>query len=164
MSWLRLLLVKLLLVWFLCQTRQVSIHISLFLLFSLNFYTLESSLNRLRRQTTPPLPKSSSFDLPDIYSITTSGVPFLFSDTLVRKKRVILFASDEQLRMLFSSTHIMMDGTFSSCVPYFDQVFSIHCIKYGYSKSSSVSKSYLLVNFCLQIFRVSSEYCQAEVL
>ncbi|CAF0878082.1 unnamed protein product [Rotaria sordida] len=57
----------------------------------------KSSLNRLRRETTPPLPKSSFFDVPDAYSVTINGTPFLFSDTLVRKKRVILFASDEQL-------------------------------------------------------------------
>ncbi|CAF4583089.1 unnamed protein product, partial [Rotaria sp. Silwood2] len=69
----------------------------------------KSSLNRLRRQATPPLPKSSIFNVPDAYSITTNGASFLFSDTIVRKKRVILFATDEQLRMLFSATHIMMD-------------------------------------------------------
>jgi hypothetical protein len=100
------------------------------------FCTLESALNRLRRQTTPTLPKSSFFDVPDDYSITANGAPFLFSDTLVRKKRVILFASEEQLRMLCSAEYIMIDGTFSSCVPHFDQVFSVHCMKYGYSKSS----------------------------
>jgi hypothetical protein len=72
--------------------------------------------------------------VPDAYSVTTNGVSFLFSDTLVHKKRVILFASEEQQRMLFSSTHIMIDGTFSACVPHFDQVFSIHCMEYGYSK------------------------------
>ncbi|CAF1362460.1 unnamed protein product [Adineta steineri] len=33
----------------------------------------KSSLNRLRRQTTPTLPKSSIFDVPDAYSITTNG-------------------------------------------------------------------------------------------
>ncbi|CAF1274838.1 unnamed protein product [Adineta steineri] len=69
----------------------------------------KSSLNRLRRQTTPTLPKSSIFDVPDAYSITTNGASFVFSDTLVRKKRIILFATDEQLRTLFSATHIMMD-------------------------------------------------------
>ncbi|CAF1470483.1 unnamed protein product [Adineta ricciae] len=93
----------------------------------------KSALNRLRRKTTPPLPKSAFFDVPDAYSSTIDGVSFLFSDTLIRKKRMILFASDEQLRMLFAATHIMVDGTFSACVPLFDQVFSIHCIKYGYN-------------------------------
>ncbi len=38
MSSLRLLLVKLLFIWFLCQTRHVSIHISSFCLFSFNLY------------------------------------------------------------------------------------------------------------------------------
>lgn len=101
-----------------------------------SLWILESFLNRLRRQTTPALPKSAFFDIPDGYSKTKDGVLFLFSDELVRKKRVILFASDEQLRTLFAATHIMIDATFSACVPQFDQVFSIHCIKYGYSMSS----------------------------
>ncbi len=42
------------------------------------FCTLESTLNRLRRQTTPTLPKSSFFDVPDDYSVTANGAPFLF--------------------------------------------------------------------------------------
>ncbi|CAF1571398.1 unnamed protein product [Adineta steineri] len=91
----------------------------------------KASLNRLRRQTTPPLPTSSFFDVPDAYSTTTTGAHFLFSDTVVRKKRVILFATDEQLRMLFSTKTIMIDGTFSACVPQFDQVFSLHCVKFS---------------------------------
>lgn len=113
--------------------RQVSIHVSsmFFLL-----YSLESALSRLRRQTTPNLPKSSFFDVRNGYSVTANGAPFLFSDTLVRKRRVILFASEEQLRMLCAAESIMIDGTFSACVPHFDQVFSVHCMKYGYSKSS----------------------------
>ncbi|CAF1554974.1 unnamed protein product [Rotaria sp. Silwood1] len=93
----------------------------------------KASLNRLRRQTTPPLPTSSCFDVPDAYSTTISGAHFLFSDKVVRKKRVLLFATDEQLRMLFSAKTIMIDGTFSACVPHFNQVFSLHCIKYGYN-------------------------------
>ncbi|CAM4966397.1 unnamed protein product [Rotaria socialis] len=93
----------------------------------------KASLNRLRRQTTPPLPTSSCFDVPDAYSTTTSGAQFLFSDTVVRKKRMMLFATDEQLRMLFSAKTIMIDGTFSASVPHFNQVFSLHCIKYGYN-------------------------------
>ncbi|CAF4117504.1 unnamed protein product, partial [Adineta steineri] len=93
----------------------------------------KASLIHLRRQTTPPLPTSSFFDVPDAYSTTTTGAHFLFSDTVVRKKRVIFFATDEQLRMLFSAKTIMIDGTFSACVPQFDQVFSLHCVKYGYN-------------------------------
>ncbi|CAF3027216.1 unnamed protein product [Rotaria sp. Silwood2] len=42
----------------------------------------KSSLNRLRRQKTPPLPKSSIFNVPDAYSIITNGASFLFSDIL----------------------------------------------------------------------------------
>ncbi|CAF4647686.1 unnamed protein product, partial [Rotaria sp. Silwood1] len=54
---------------------------------------VESSLNRRRRQTIPSLPRSSSFDVPDNYSITIDDTPFLFNDSLVRQKSVILFST-----------------------------------------------------------------------
>jgi hypothetical protein len=78
--------------------------------------------------------------MPDSYSITISGVPFLFSDTLVRKRRTITYA------------------------------FLIKFVPYTASSKATVShlysflKSYLLVNFCLQISRVSSAHCQVEAL
>lgn len=67
------------------------------------------------------------------YFSTASSVPKSFySNELVRKKRVILFASDDQLR-----TGIMIDGNFSlACIPQFDQVFFIQCIPYGCKKLS----------------------------
>ena len=102
-------------------------------------------MNRLRRKTTPPLPDSAFFNIDDTYANTIDGTKFLFHDGLVRKKRVVLFATEQQLRILFSATHIMMDGTFSSCVPHFDQVFSIHCVQYGYSESNAFSDR--LLNF-----------------
>ena len=47
----------------------------------------------------------------------------------VPKKRIIINATDEQLRILFSSPHIMMDGTFDSYPPHFEQTYSIHAMK-----------------------------------
>ena len=78
----------------------------------------------------------------------------------------MLFATDEQLRMFFSAKTIMIDGTFSACVPHFNQVFSLHCIKYGYSKSiPNFLNTYLTVNyFSLKIFHVLSVCCLVELL
>ncbi|CAF1672524.1 unnamed protein product, partial [Adineta ricciae] len=87
---------------------------------------IEPSLSRLRRQTTPALPTSRDFDIPDRYGETLAGKPFLLIDTLIRGKRMLAFANELQLVILFKSKHIFIDGTFSVCPPFFDQVFIIH--------------------------------------
>ena len=43
---------------------------------------------------------------------------------------MLLFASSEQLKMLFSAETILMDGTFSACPKVFDQVYTIHSIRF----------------------------------
>ena len=92
---------------------------------------LEPGLLYARRQLTPVLPSSSSFEIPDFYQVTLKKEIFLFSDTLVgRRKRMLLFGSTTQLEMLFDSATIFMDGTFSSTPPFFDQVFTIHSLKF----------------------------------
>jgi hypothetical protein len=55
---------------------------------------------------------------------------------ITRRQRMILFSSAEQLNLLFSSKTILMDGTFSSCPKIFDQVYTIHGIKYEQCKST----------------------------
>jgi len=47
-----------------------------------------------------------------------------------RQQRLILFASPEQLKLLFTAETILMDGTFSSCPNMFAQVYTIHSVKY----------------------------------
>ncbi|CAF3200624.1 unnamed protein product, partial [Rotaria sp. Silwood2] len=41
--------------------------------------------------------------------------------------------TSEQLKMLFAAETIFMDGTFSTCPSMFDQVYTIHAIKYDQS-------------------------------
>jgi hypothetical protein len=95
---------------------------------------LEPSLSRLRRGTTPVLPTSSVFDIPDNYSQTLGGKQFLLNDTLIRNKRMLTFANDLQLVILFKSKHIFIDGTFSVCPPFFDQVFTIHGVHHEHGE------------------------------
>ena len=70
---------------------------------------------------------------------------------ITRRQRMILFSSAEQLNLLFSSKIILMDGTFSSCPKIFDQVYTIHGIKYEQCKSaqslSSISVHLIHVAF-----------------
>ncbi|CAF1666654.1 unnamed protein product [Rotaria magnacalcarata] len=93
-----------------------------------------SAINKARRAVTPIIPTTQLFDIPDPFARTLRDNPFLIIDKLIaRRQRMILFASDEQLKMLFSAETILMDGTFSSCPKIFDQVYTIHSIKYEQS-------------------------------
>ncbi len=88
-------------------------------------------MNQARRKLTPCLPASTSFDIPDSYQVTAAGEKFLICDTLVcRKKRMLIFASPKQLELLFNSSTLLMDGTFSAAPPLFDQVYTIHALKF----------------------------------
>ncbi|CAF3588472.1 unnamed protein product [Rotaria sp. Silwood1] len=64
------------------------------------------------------------------YQVTLSGEQFVLCDKTLRNKRLLLFGTDQQLKFLFSAKHIMMDGTFDTCPPHFDQVYTIHAIKH----------------------------------
>lgn len=91
-------------------------------------------MNQARRQLTPTLPTSSTFDIPNAYQTLPSGEKFLFCDISVcRKKRMLLFGSRIQLELLFDSPIILMDGTFSATPPFFDQVYTIHALKFDCS-------------------------------
>ncbi|CAF1246239.1 unnamed protein product [Adineta ricciae] len=95
------------------------------------FRDIQPGLNQARRKLTPSLPGSISFDIPDSYRSTACGEKFLVCDTLVgRKKRLLIFASPKQLELLFNSSILFMDGTFSSTPPHFDQVFIMHVLKF----------------------------------
>ena len=98
------------------------------------YILLAPGLNYARRQLTPALPTSVSFDLPDAYQTLANGEKFLFADILLgRKKRMLLFGSPTQLEILFDSSIVLLDGTFSATPPFFDQVFTIHGTKFDCS-------------------------------
>ena len=97
-------------------------------------FSIESSLCRFRPTTTPVLPTSSAFDIPEKYAQTLGGKHFLLHDILIRGQRVLTFANDLQLTILFKSSHIFIDGTFKVCPPFFDQVFTIHGVHHEHGK------------------------------
>ncbi|CAF1300176.1 unnamed protein product [Rotaria sp. Silwood1] len=95
---------------------------------------INSTLNQARRLTTPNLPTSIDFLIPSKYRTTNNGERYLLGDRVQRydgevDNRILLFATDEQLKTLFTCSHIMMDGTFDCSPSHFDQVYSIHGIK-----------------------------------
>ncbi|CAF3168823.1 unnamed protein product [Rotaria socialis] len=113
----------------------------------------KSVLNRVRRKITPPIPTSSDFDIPDVYRQTLTGKPFVCTDRFIRNKRMILFATNQQLETLFSSEWIFLDGTFDACPSQFKQLYTIHSLKFKQRKSTDIY---------LQLF--SELECHAERL
>ena len=111
----------------------------------------EPSLCRLRRKTTPILPTSSEFDIPIIYKQTLDGRDFLFKDTSFRGKRELIFANEKQLSMLFQSKHIFIDGTFSVCPPFFDQILTIHGVHHEHGEFLLILLLDEFKNFLLQV-------------
>ncbi|CAF4310358.1 unnamed protein product, partial [Rotaria sordida] len=74
-----------------------------------------SDLTSMRPKPPPPLPTSADFDIPDFYQQTLNCTQFICTDKIIKKKRMILFATDKQLEVLFSSEWIFLDGTFDKC-------------------------------------------------
>ena len=87
-------------------------------------------IHRARSKTLPPLPKSLKFDIPVAFSTTSSDEKFLFLDHLYAKetKRILAFASPMQLKSLFNSKLICVDGTFSICPRHHKQLLIIQSI------------------------------------
>ncbi|CAF1327132.1 unnamed protein product [Rotaria sordida] len=92
--------------------------------------TLRRSVYHARSKTIPPLPKSINFVIPAAYATTSSNEKFIFFDHLYAKKtkRIIAFASPMQLKILFSSKLICIDGTFSICPRKHKQLLIIQTI------------------------------------
>ncbi|CAF3574696.1 unnamed protein product [Rotaria sp. Silwood1] len=91
-------------------------------------------MNKARRLETPRIPDSQLFDIPYLYTRTIKNEEFLCVDKMIKRKtRVLLFAPNEQLKMLFQNSIVLIDGTFSTCPKIFDQVLTIHFIKYEQS-------------------------------
>lgn len=105
-------------------------------------------MNKSRRLQTPAIPDSQLFDIPDGYTKTLKGEPFLCVDKFIKRKtRILLFASREQLKLLFESSIIFMDGTFSATPSIFEQVYCLHAIKHQQCKCNCILlKKKLLVS------------------
>lgn len=81
------------------------------------------------------MPQSCLFDIPDVYQTTADGKRFLLMDeTLIRRERLLIFASDQQLDLLFHSTIIYMDGTFGKAPPHFKQIYILHAVMFDVCK------------------------------
>ena len=90
-------------------------------------------MSKARRKNTPVIPSSVMFDIPDFYQSTLTNTRFLLIDLFLKRgqDRLLIFASDEQLNLLYESSTIFMDGTFDITPAYFKQVYLIHAERFG---------------------------------
>ena len=100
---------------------------------------------------TPTLSDSSVFDIPEPYQRTFNNELFLARDILIRRrKRMLMFCTREQLELLFDSPVVMMDGSFSAIPPFFDEIYSMHVVKFYTSKKYNLfhtSNFYFIAGF-----------------
>ncbi len=103
-----------------------------------------------RRKTTPLLPQSSSFVIPETYTLDFCNKDRLLlydsedpkyqlnqSENIRSAGRMLVWSSDIQLNLLFNSQKLHMDGTFSTSPPNFEQVFIVQAFLHGSCKLTS---------------------------
>lgn len=92
------------------------------------------------------IPTDQKFVIPEAYQETYANERFLLYDK--RKSayggRLLIYASDEQLKVLFHSDILFADGTFKVAPKLFEQLYVIHGMENGegmfsFSLQSSVS-------------------------
>ncbi|CAF3896364.1 unnamed protein product [Rotaria sordida] len=84
-----------------------------------------------RRKAMPALPQSCIFDIPEQYTLTIDKKRFLlFDEARVRRERLLIFSSDIQLDLLFKSSIVYMDGTYSKAPNHFFQLFTMHSVNF----------------------------------
>jgi len=107
----------------------------MFLLMIFIFLPLDQGFAKARQKILPPLPTSCLFTIPDLYKLTLDGERFLLLDeSRIRRERLLMYASDLQLQILFDSEIIYMDGTFSKTPTHFKQIYIIHGINFDICK------------------------------
>ncbi|CAF4268581.1 unnamed protein product, partial [Rotaria sp. Silwood2] len=106
-----------------------------------NILNLGHNLIQNRRKLMPPLPQSCSFSISDEYKNDylncdrlllhdSYDPPFQIDESLYTRPegRILVWSSDVQLKLMFDSEKLYMDGTFSTAPPNFDQVYIIQVI------------------------------------
>ena len=96
------------------------------------FRNVERSLYRARSSKFPKLPKKrEEVRLPADFVTTLRGDRFLLADD-GDKDKILVFATDESLRMLEKVENISADGTFQFCPALFTQLYVVlGCIQYS---------------------------------
>ena len=97
----------------------------------------------------PPNPNSINFELTAPHNRTDDNRQFVVMDETEGQERIVVFASNLQLKIMVQSEFIHMDGTFKACPELFAQLY----IMQGYYRGECFP-----VCFVLMTNRTSSSY------
>lgn len=102
---------------------------------------IRNNIHYHKRKNQPRLPKSLNETIAilgetDVES--TEGEQFLFVNN--SEKKIVVFSTESNMTALCNTDKIYLDGTFSYCVKYFLQLFTIHIERNGF---------YIPIAFCL---------------
>ena len=99
---------------------------------SIMSHDLESGLQKLRRKALPPIPNDQKFIIPDDYQRTYDNGQFLLYDKRRSSYggRLLIFAPEEQLKVLLQSDVLFADGTFKVSPKLFEQLYVIHGLQH----------------------------------
>ena len=94
------------------------------------FERCRGSLYRSRSKLIPKLPKSQQdVNLQCPFTETSVDERFILCDDANdQNRRILIFATDDNLRRFCDSSIIFADGTFYSCPEQFDQLYSFHAM------------------------------------
>ena len=91
------------------------------------YKSLKSSLYRTRKKFVPPIPTTmSEVSITGKWRLTLTKKRFLLAHDI--DAGVTIFASDENLTLLFNSEALLSDGTFKSCPPPYEQLYVLYGI------------------------------------
>lgn len=95
---------------------------------------MKQTLRRARREQQMPLANPENLQdliIPDAFKNTTSGENFLAYDSGPGQNRILIFATQRNLDRMVRCEHWYADGTFKSSPPLFQQIYTIHALRYS---------------------------------
>ncbi|CAF4904050.1 unnamed protein product [Rotaria sp. Silwood1] len=92
-----------------------------------SYNSIRMSLWRAHNRNMPQLPTGINFPIPVEFSTTTDDEPFILLDHSYAKqtKRILMFSSEKQFKVMCESSSLYMDGTFAITPRLFKQTYII---------------------------------------
>jgi len=88
---------------------------------------LRAIIGRIKRAEMPAQPQTiEEIIVPDSLRLTLNGDTFLIKDSEIGNDRILLFATQANIRRLSQASFWLMDGTFKTVPTVFRQLYTIH--------------------------------------
>jgi hypothetical protein len=96
--------------------------------------SIKQTVRRARRHDGVPLANPANIDdlvIPDVYKKTMKGDDFLKYDSGSAPNRILIFTTSDNLKLMSECPNWYADGTFKCTPPLFNQLYTIHAVKYS---------------------------------